>query len=236
MIVYDCFYHDMRGRSMKTKYILFDIDGLMVDSEKLSFSLIREIVREHGFDLSLDFYRQTIGINQKTGARLFSEAYPGIDGQRDIYDAFTPRYEAAVKQGGLEPKPGLFELLDELDRRSIRRAAASSNVKRVVMANLTSIGALSRMDAIVCDGMVKRVKPFPDLFLKAAELLGASPAECLVLEDSTAGVQAAHAAQMPVIVIPDLIEPTADTLSLCLGQMDSLLDVRDYIMREDIRG
>lgn len=221
---------------MKTRFILFDIDGLMVDSEKLSFSLIQEIVREHGFDLSLDFYRQTIGVNQKIGARLFTEAYPGIDGQRDIYDVFTPRYETAVKQGRLEPKPGLFELLNELDRRNIRRAAASSNVKRVVMANLTSIGALSRMDALIYDGMVKHVKPFPDLFLKAAELLGAFPDECLVLEDSTAGVKAAHAAQMPVIVIPDLIEPTAETLSLCLDRMDSLSDVRDYIIREDIRG
>ena len=63
---------------MDTKCILFDIDGLMVDSEKLTFTLIREILREHGFDLSLDFYRKTIGRNQKIGAQLFTDAFPGV--------------------------------------------------------------------------------------------------------------------------------------------------------------
>ena len=221
---------------MDTKCILFDIDGLMVDSEKLTFTLIREILREHGFDLSLDFYRKTIGRNQKIGAQLFTDAFPGIDGQRDVYDVFEGRYEASVREGRLEPKPGLFELLDELDRRNIRRAVASSNVERVVMANLKSIGVLSRLDAIVYDGLVQRVKPFPDLFLKAAELLDAQPEECLVLEDSTAGVQAACAAHIPVIVIPDLIPPTEETLKICLARMDSLLDVRDYIVSNDIHG
>ena len=221
---------------MDTKCILFDIDGLMVDSEKLTFTLIREILREHGFDLSLDFYRKTIGRNQKIGAQLFTDAFPGIDGQRDVYDVFEGRYEGAVREGRLEPKPGLFELLDELDRRNIRRAVASSNVERVVMANLKSIGVFSRLDAIVYDGLVQRVKPFPDLFVKAAELLGAQPEECLVLEDSTAGVQAARAAGIPVIVIPDLIPPTEETLKICLARMDSLLDVRNFLVENDIRG
>ena len=104
------------------------------------------------------------------------------------------------------------------------------------MANLKSIGVLSRLDAIVYDGLVQRVKPFPDLFLKASELLDAQPEECLVLEDSTAGVQAACAAHIPVIVIPDLIPPTEETLKICLARMDSLLDVRDYIVSHDIHG
>lgn len=221
---------------MNTKCILFDIDGLMADSEQLTFTLIREILRERGLDMTLDFYRQTIGVDQKIGARLFTDTYPGIDGQKDVYDVFETRYEAAVQEGRLSPKPGLFELLDELDRRNLRRAAASSNVERVAMANLRGIGALSRMDAVVCDGMVEHVKPFPDLFLKAAELLGAQPEECLVLEDSTAGVQAARAAGIPVIVIPDLISPTEETLEICLARMDSLLDVRNFLVENDIRG
>ena len=221
---------------METKYILFDIDGLMVDSEKLSFTLIREILRERGFDMSLDFYKKTVGIDQKIGAQLFTDTYPGIDGQKDIYDVLEIRYKAAVLQGRLKPKPGLFELLDELDHRNIRRAAASSNVKPIVHANLNGIGICSRMDAIVCDGMVERVKPFPDLFLKAAELLGACPEECLVLEDSAAGVQAAAAAGIPVIVVPDLIPPSPEMLDTSLAQLNSLLDVRDYIIRENIHG
>lgn len=221
---------------MNIKCILFDIDGLMVDSEALSFTLIGEILREHGYEMPLSFYQKTIGVSQQIGARLFTETYPGIDGQKDVYNQFEPRYEQAVREGRLNPKPGLFELLDELDRRNLRRAAASSNVETVVMANLRSVGALHRMDALVYDGLVRRVKPFPDLFLKAAELLGAKPEECLVLEDSTAGVQAAQAAHIPVIVVPDLIPPTEETLRICFARMDSLLDVRNFLLENDIRG
>ena len=81
---------------MNTKCILFDIDGLMADSEQLTFTLIREILRERGLDMTLDFYRQTIGVDQKIGARLFTDTYPGIDGQKDVYDVFETRYEAAA--------------------------------------------------------------------------------------------------------------------------------------------
>lgn len=221
---------------MKTRYILFDVDGLMVDSERLSYTLIREILQEYGYEMSLDFYRKLIGISQQIGARLISEAFPGVDAMADVFPVFEKRYKDAVHKGCLKLKPGLWELLDELDRRNIPRAVASSNVEEVVKANLKGANVLHRIDALVYDGMVEHVKPYPDLFLKAARLLGAKAEECLVLEDSTAGIQAACSAGIPAIVIPDLIQPTKETLNMCLGQMDSLFDVIRYIIQNDIRG
>lgn len=219
---------------MQTRCILFDVDGLMVDSEKLSFTIIKEILQEHGYEMSLDFYIKLIGISQQTGAQLISETFPGVNGMTDVFSVFEERYKEAVKKGCLKLKPGLCELLDELDQRNIPRAVASSNVEEVVKTNLESANVLHRIDAVVYDGMVKHVKPYPDLFLKAAELLGAKPGECLVLEDSTAGIQAAYSAGIPAIVIPDLIQPTEETLKMCIGRMESLFDVIKYIIQNDI--
>lgn len=219
---------------MQTKYIIFDMDGLMIDSEKLSFNIIKSILREHGYDLSLDFYAKTIGVSRELSEQLFTRTFPGIDGRRDVYAVFFQRYFDALKAGQLEAKPGLYQLLNELDKRGIRRAVASSNDKSIVEASLKCIGVYNRMDALVYSELVERVKPFPDLFLQAAKMLGAKPEECLILEDSQAGVEAALSAHIPVILIPDMIPPTEEMLKACLHRYDSLHEVIDYIKVNDI--
>lgn len=218
---------------MQTKCIIFDMDGLMIDSEKLSYSIIKSIIAEHGHNLSLDLYAKTIGVCREKAEELFSRTFPGIDG-KSVYEAYFPRYDNALKDGQLEVKPGLFPLLQELDRRGIRRAVASSNDKAIVEASLKNIGVYDRMDAHVYAEMVERVKPSPDLFLKAAALLGVKPEECLVLEDSKAGVEAAVAANIPVILIPDMIPPTEHMLKVVLRKYDTLYDVIDYIKAHHI--
>lgn len=219
---------------MQTKYIIFDMDGLMIDSEKLSFNIIKSILQEHGHDLSLDFYAKTIGVSRELSEQLFTQSFPGIDGRRDVYEVFFQRYFNALIAGQLEEKPGLYQLLNELDKRGIKRAVASSNDKSIVEASLKCIGVYNRMDALVYSESVERVKPFPDLFLKAAKLLGGKPEECLILEDSQAGVEAALSANMPVILIPDMIPPTEKMLKACLHRYDSLYDVIEYIKVKDI--
>lgn len=208
----------------------------MIDSEKLAFSLIQSILREHGHDLPLEHYRKVVGISQELSELYFTETFPGLDGKKDVYDVFFLRYFEALKAGALEAKPGLFPLLKEMDKRGIKRAVASSNKKDVIETSLKCIGVFYRMDALVHPGMVDKVKPHPDIFLKAAQILGAAPGECLVLEDSRSGVEAAFAAGIPVIFIPDLDRPSPETLKLCLHQFDSLFDVLDYIQAQDIRG
>ena len=219
---------------MDTKYIIFDMDGLMIDSEKLSFDIIKSILHEHGYNLSLEFYAKTIGVSREHSEQLFTQSFPGIDGKRDVYGAFFERYFKAVEDGKLAAKPGLIQLLNELDKRGIKRAVASSNDKSIVEASLKSIGVYNRIDAIVYSELVERVKPFPDLFLKAAKTLGGKPEECLILEDSQAGVEAALSAHIPVIIIPDMIPPSEAMLKGCLRRYDSLYDVIEYIYANDI--
>lgn len=218
---------------MKTKGVIFDIDGLMVDSEILFYEIIGEVMAESGYTLTMENYLKTVGLSVDNGIRIYEEIYPGMDA-RKVFDARSERYPAAIEAGRLKVKPGLLKLLDELEKRGLPYAVASSNDEVVVQSNLRGAGVAERVKTIVHAGMVERVKPFPDLFLKAAELLGLEPGECLVLEDSAAGIRAAHAAGIPAIQIPDLIEPTQETLDLCLKKMDTLYDVIEFLNQQDM--
>lgn len=218
---------------MQTKCIIFDMDGLMIDSEKLSFNIIKTILGEQGHNLSRDLYAKTIGVCREGSEELLSRTFPGLDGKW-VYEVYFLRYFKALNEGKLETKPGLFSLLQELDKRGIRRAVASSNDQPIVEASLKNIGVYDRMDAYIYAEMVERVKPFPDLFLKAAEILGVKPKECLVLEDSQAGVEAAVAANIPVILIPDMIAPTDPMLKAAVKKYDTLYGVIEYIKAHHI--
>ncbi len=209
------------------------MDGLMVDSEKLSFRVMGELVAKLGCTLELEGYKSMIGHNYASTVEKLAQMFPSVaDPEHEILIPFTPVYLERVAKGELEPKKGLFELLDELEARGIKKAVASSNLPNVVKSCLSQVGAYSRMDAVVTDGMVKLGKPAPDLFLKAAELLCANADECLVLEDSPAGILAAEAAGMKAIMIPDMVPPSGEIRSKCMKVYDSLLDVRDYIRGE----
>lgn len=220
---------------MKTKCLIFDMDGVIIDSEKLAFTVIAEILQEHGHHLTLDHYLKVIGISQELSEQYLTDTFSGVDG-KGIYEVFFQRYFKALKTGRLEAKPGLVPLLAELDKRGIKRGVASSNKRLVIEASLKCIGVFNRMDAVVHPEMVERVKPYPDLFLKAASLLGAAPEECLVLEDSPAGVKAAVAAGIPVIFVTDLVPPAPAVREDCLHVFDSLYDVIDFLRVNDICG
>lgn len=221
---------------MKIKCLIFDMDGLMIDSERLAFKIVAEILQERGHHFPLAKYIRIIGNSQEQSEGYFARNFRGIDPKRDLYDVFYPRYFEALKLGRLVTKPGLLPLLGELDKRKIKRAVASSSKKQVVETSLKCIGVFNRMDAVVYPEMVEKVKPCPDLFLKAAALLEAEPEECLVLEDSTAGIEAAIAAGMPVIAIPDLAPLSRNKLKACLFKFNSLFDVLNFVRAYDING
>ncbi|MEG1384133.1 MAG: HAD family phosphatase [Oscillospiraceae bacterium] len=213
---------------MAINYILFDMDGLLTDSERLSFETLHEIINEYGFELDRKQYCNIIGKNNDACKRLLQEMFLGLNGTEVIAE-YGVRFSKAVNDGKLYLKKGVHEILDLCDRLGIKKAVASSNNGKYVRFSLGSCGILDRMDLLVYDEMVANAKPAPDLFLKAAELLNAPHDECLVLEDSYAGVMAAHAAGIPVIVVPDMIAPNEEILSMCVRSADSLLDVIDYI-------
>lgn len=213
---------------MSVKCVLFDMDGLVIDSERLSFDIMRTYLRELGFELTLEQYFELLGKNYDFSVKYIERIYKGVDGA-EFFKAYAARYVEAVRAGAQRVKAGFFELSDELKRQGIKSAIASSNLENMVRLNMETLGLSGRFDAIVYDGMAERAKPFPDLFLKAAELTDTPARDCLVLEDSFAGVRAAKAAEMRVIIVPDLREPTREIIEMCERRCDTLLGVIDYL-------
>jgi HAD superfamily hydrolase (TIGR01509 family) len=214
---------------MKITSILFDNDGLLVDSERVTFEIWQEIFLRHGYDLSMEQYCEVIGFNEASTAQHITERFPGLDPYKDVFKEWDERYEVLAPAGGVPLKKGAVELLDYADSRGLKKAVASSNSLYWVSVLLGANGVLDRMDAISHGGLVTHGKPAPDIFLKAAELLGSDPSECLVLEDSSNGIRAARAAGMIPVCIPDLKQPAEEIRSMCAAVLPDLRTVADWL-------
>ncbi|MDO4567191.1 MAG: HAD family phosphatase [Oscillospiraceae bacterium] len=209
--------------------VIFDMDGLVIDSEMLSFGLMRDIAREQGSDLSFEEYSPMIGRGMDFFEGYIKELFPSYKGTANFLTDYQKRYKDALAEGKLRLKKGFLELIEAIDARGIKKVLASSNIKKAVDSSLGALNAARFFDAIVYGELVEHTKPAPDIFLKAAELAGTPPERCLVLEDSPPGIRAAHAAGMSAIIVPDTIEPEAEILKLCERRCDSLLDVMDCL-------
>ena len=199
----------------KPHAVVFDMDGLILDTEPLYRDAMTSVARDCGLDMPLELYLTTIGLSGEAIRALFSERF----GKAFDFDAFWNRaskqfYEMAVLP--LRLKAGVVELLDVLDELGLPRAIATSSRHEDVRHHLSAHGLLDRFQAIVAQGDYVRGKPNPDPFLKAAEQLGVEPALCLALEDFYNGVRAAFHAGMMTIMVPDLLAPTTEMEELCV--------------------
>ena len=205
--------------------VIFDMDGLMLDTETLAREAWFNTMRAFGIPLTDAIYLQVLGTTGAHTRRIFQEAY-GADIPIDAMYAHKQAYiDDAIEMGRIAAKPGLIALLDWLDEQHIAKAVGSSTVRELVLRKLDVAGVRNRFDVIVGGDEVQHGKPAPDIFLKCAELLQAPPAQCVVLEDSDNGARAAHAAGMQCIIVPDLKPPADDVLHLADAVVNSLDEV-----------
>ncbi|MBS0373728.1 MAG: HAD family phosphatase [Proteobacteria bacterium] len=210
--------------------VVFDMDGLMLDTERLDRVLWREALEARGIGFPDELHASLVGLREtESDARLTAAlGDPAI--VASVRAEVDARWRVLAAGPGMPRKPGLVELLDWLAARDIPRAVATST--RDAKARL-SLGPLAaRFQALAFGDEVPRAKPAPDLYLLAAERLGVSPIDCLALEDSPRGLAAAEAAGMTTILIPDLVEPAAMPRFRC----QSLLEVRDWLASGPGRG
>ena len=214
---------------MRYKCLLMDMDGLLVDSERITFGMWKEIFAKRGYELDLDGYCEMLGKTEQTVAELLAHNYPGLRLREDIWPEWDAQYEEIAPTGGVPLKEGVTELLDYAEAHGIAKAVVSSNLQYWVDAILEGDGVRHRFDLLVHGAMAPNGKPAPDLFLLAAEKLGFRPEECLVLEDSDAGIRAGHAAGMDVICVPDLRTPGEELQALCTHICGDLKEVIRYL-------
>ena len=205
------------------------MDGLMFDTETLTYELQKPILKEWGVDYTLDWYKQTIGKRMEDIIPLFKD----LCAEDFDYSEFRARcrqaYTEYTNKNGVPIKGGLFELLDFLKSKGIKTALCTSTTEASATRTLRISGTLPYFDELVCAEDVKRGKPYPDPFLKAAEKLGIKPENCLVLEDSLNGIKSAYTAGMITVMIPDLIEPTEEIKPMCYRIVPSLNEVIQLI-------
>ena len=208
--------------------VVFDMDGLLVDTEAMSKDAMTVAARQQGVELPHELFVRMVGLNFATSGAIVAEHFgPGFD--VPAFQAESTRLFRAAGDIGVALKSGVVELLDLLDELKLPRAIATSSPHQDVERNLGRHGLRERFDAVVAGGDYPRSKPFPDPFLTAAEALGIDPGHCLALEDSHNGIRAAHAAGMMAVMVPDLLEPDEEMHALCVRIIESLHEVRGLI-------
>lgn len=211
--------------------IVFDMDGLMLDTERMVLDAWRRAADEQGLNVPEELYLAVIGMNGVSTRALMLERL----GDDFPLDALTRRtseiYRERVARDGVAHKRGLIELLDWLQHLGVPRAVATSTRHEMAMEKLARAGISKYFDVVIGGDQVAHGKPAPDIYLAAARDLTLPPGECVALEDSTNGAAAAHAAGMPVIVVPDLVAPTATTRRNAVAVVESLTDAQRLIAR-----
>ena len=205
--------------------VVFDMDGLLLDTESLALNALRIAGREFGLDMHDALCHSMIGVAADSSRRLLLEHH-GSDAPADRFFAAVAReLEAQVDAGLLRVKPGAAELLRHLEAEAVPRAVATSSAREKALRHLRAAGIADRFDAIVTRDDVSRGKPHPDLYLHAARALRVEAARCLAIEDSYNGVRAAYAAGMSVIMVPDLLPATDEMRRTCHAILPDLHEV-----------
>ncbi|MFT8674859.1 MAG: HAD family phosphatase [Acetobacter sp.] len=209
--------------------VVFDMDGLLLDSETLAMDALVAAGHDLGHDVPMAFCRRMIGVPADGCRKLVRDTYGADFPLERFFEQQEVRLRDFVDTGRLALKNGVLPLLDLLDRRGLPRAIATSSSRYRAEHHLRLVGLDTRFDAIVTRDDVSRGKPDPEPYLKAAKAIGVAPHACLALEDSHSGAMAAHAAGIRVIVVPDLLEPTPDVRARALAIVQDLHAVRTWL-------
>ena|SRR5439155_11724266 len=213
---------------MNFQAIIFDMDGLMLDTERV----YRDIFNRAAADCAIQFpdwlHLKLLGRNTADMKRILREFLQ----DQSLFDTYMERnrHHHTICFADAPPiKQGLMELLDWIESKNIPKVVATSTPRKHAIPRLQQCGLLHRFASVSCGDEVAHGKPAPDLFLLAASTIPAEPARCIVLEDSEAGVQGAHAAGMTALMVPDLKQPADDIRKLAHGVHNSLIEVKEKL-------
>lgn len=214
---------------MQYQAVVFDMDGVIFDTERLVIEFWKEVAKKHNIPNVEHTCIQCLGTNRVRTREIFLENY-GADFPFDPYRAeVTELFNTHYKGVPLPTKPGVRELLSYLQEQDIKVGLASSTAQHLVRDEIGTAGLLPYFQTLVCGDMVEHSKPAPDIFLKACEILNADPTKSIAIEDSFNGIRSAHCAGMTPIMVPDQVQPTEEIRALAFHVMPSLLDVLNWL-------
>lgn len=191
---------------------IFDMDGLMLDTERPVIPMWLKVSKKWGWDLTAGDVYSIIGINRASARKYFSEKFGPSFPYDDIVRDVSGIMREEMDRGGINLKPGLLVLLDRFDALKVPLAVATSTGRETAEWKLRLAGIRDRFSVMVCGDEIRNGKPDPEIFLLAAEKLGKKPDGCAGFEDSPAGLQGLKAAGIPSVFVKDLLEPSREIL------------------------
>ncbi len=218
------------GINMNRKVVIFDMDGVIFDTENLFLNCWKQIAESYGIGDIEQVYYQTIGTDIRDTRRIFHEAYGGAFSYEELAAIATDAFFSYVRANGMPMKAGVREILQYLTEEGYQIGLASSTKEIHVREQLASRELLSFFQVIICGDMVSKSKPSPEIYSKACHAISALPQETFAIEDSHNGIRAAAAAGMKAIMVPDIVPPDEEIRKLAYRIYHSLTEVKDFFI------
>lgn len=210
------------------KAVIFDMDGLMLDSEKETFIAFQEVLVQYNETMDLEFYKTMLGKPERDNVSKLQERYPSLDILK-LFEETYKHLEIKFSEECIPLKKGLIDLLQFLKENNIKTMIATSSLRVRLNRIIKQANIEKYFNDTISGDEVTFGKPNPEIFLTACSRLGVDPTEAIVLEDSMAGITAAYDGGIPVINIPDLMQPTQEFIDKTISVEKDLHAVIEYI-------
>lgn len=211
------------------KAVIFDMDGLMIDSERVTYNeYVKKLAQLGHHDFTEELYRNCLGKNKQGICQVFIDHYGQDFPMDEVWDDVHVWIDESLRQY-VPKKKGLVELLEYLKANNYKTIVATSSGRARVDEILKNADLTKHFDDTICGDEVTHGKPHPEIFLTACQKLDVKPEEALVLEDSEAGILAAYDGRIDVICVPDMKYPEPQFVEKVTKIVDSLDEVIDYL-------
>lgn len=214
---------------MAVKAVIFDMDGVIFDTERVYMNIWMDVYKRHGLEITRDFYVSLIGRDRNSIINILHDKFGQDFDTTTMFAECDSELKNAILKGEVPVKEGALELFAYLKENNIKMALATSSSKEKLEMQLMIQNLKEIFDEIVCADDVKKSKPDPEIFLVSAKKLGMNTASCIVIEDSPAGIEAAYNAGIRSIHVEDLKKADERMTSISERQFKSLTEVRGYI-------
>ena len=211
------------------KAVIFDMDGVIIDTEPLLAKYWQQAAREFGFPMEYEQALQLRSCSEKYASPYLKKTFGESFDYRTVRARRKELMNEDIEKNGIVKKKGIDEALDYLDSTDLIKAVATATDLERAEKYLKLVGLYRRFDVICCGSMVKNGKPDPDIYFLAAEKIGVPPDRCIAVEDSPNGIKSAYSAGMHPVMIPDLTQPDEELSKLLFKKLSSLSELPDIL-------